>query len=692
MFKTLTACLAPVFAALLVLGGCAGSPPVAPSPEAIYRPADALLERPELQAIVDAQVLRSAAPLVNALASGDASVRARAALALGSVQAPEAVGPLTDALQDSVPLVRADAAWALGQTADSSAAGFLFLALRREGTPAVQHELIDAIGKVGSEADGDALLELDLPPVREADRALALARLAMRQRLSADAFGVLARHLTSASGALREDAAYAFSRADGWGSSAERVRDAFDELPAGDPARMHLARALGRLGEAEDAPRLARALQTDPDWRVRVNAAASLGRIVETRDARGALFAALDDPSVHVRVVAATSIAGADALPPVYVDRARTWIESRAAGEWQAAAALLPAMAAAGDGAFVARWVEAQSDVFARAAGASALGAASGDAVATDALLTLAQDERALVASAALGAMGRLWRRERSESLAQTLAPALLEGLRRQDVATTGSAAGVLGDTLFARYGAPEALREVYESYDAPEALEARVAILNAIGEGRDGSELDFLLGIALNAETSPPLRKAAVDALNKRLVEGIDVDLTQASGEAAETVGIDWAFLGRLGRHPLLTLQTTRGEIGIEMDAEAAPQTVQTMTRSAREGNYDGVPFHRVVPNFVLQGGDYFRRDGYGGPDVPIRSEFSRLRYRTGTAGIASSGKDTEGVQFFVTHSPTPHLDGRYTVFGRVVEGQDVANEIRVGDVILNARVTAER
>ena len=125
-----------------------------------------------------------------------------------------------------------------------------------------------------------------------------------------------------------------------------------------------------------------------------------------------------------------------------------------------------------------------------------------------------------------------------------------------------------------------------------------------------------------------------------------------------------------------------------IELDTEAAPQTVQSFTRSAREGRYDGVPFHRVVPNFVAQGGDYFRGDGWGGPSTPIRSEFPRLGYRTGTVGMASSGKDTEGVQFFITHSPQPHLDGRYTVFGRVVRGQDVVDSLRVGDRIRTARV----
>ena len=101
-------------------------------------------------------------------------------------------------------------------------------------------------------------------------------------------------------------------------------------------------------------------------------------------------------------------------------------------------------------------------------------------------------------------------------------------------------------------------------------------------------------------------------------------------------------------------------------------------------------MPFHRVVANFVVQGGDHVRRDGYGGPETPIRSEFTRIRYETGTIGMASSGKDTEGSQYFITHRP--HLDGRYTAFGRVIEGQDVVDALLQGDLVRRARIEPSR
>ena len=100
-------------------------------------------------------------------------------------------------------------------------------------------------------------------------------------------------------------------------------------------------------------------------------------------------------------------------------------------------------------------------------------------------------------------------------------------------------------------------------------------------------------------------------------------------------------------------------------------------------DGYYDGKVFHRVVPNFVAQGGGPLG-DGFGSESYAIRTETPGIRWdRAGLVGMASAGKDTEGVQFFITHRPTPHLDGNYTIFGQVTEGQDVVDRITVGTVI---------
>ena len=127
-------------------------------------------------------------------------------------------------------------------------------------------------------------------------------------------------------------------------------------------------------------------------------------------------------------------------------------------------------------------------------------------------------------------------------------------------------------------------------------------------------------------------------------------------------------------------------------LDTEQAPLTVQTLTQFARAGQFDDVPFHRVVPNFVIQGGDFARRDGFGGPPFRIRSEFTRIPYARGTVGMASSGKDTEGSQYFITHSMQPHLDGRYTAFGYVLDGLEVIDIIFEDDRVVKATIIPDK
>lgn len=671
-------------AAFVFLTGCAGTSRVPSSAASAGRPIDALLERADLQAIVDLQVLRDGRALAEHLSDADPTVRARAAFALGSVQDAETVSALIAALEDESPAVRADAAWAIGQSADSTVAGYLFRALRAEGTPSVQRELFLALARTGTEADAQELLRLEFPPTLDASRLRALAFFAMRDRLANDGYAAAAAFLHDQRPEVREEAAYVFARSEGGAAVAPALREAFD-AGTGDLARVHLARAIAALNSDDDTDRLADALANDPDWRTRVAAATGLADRLRQPTARGALVRALDDGVHHVRVAAASALASDGPLPREYLDRLETWVAARDTADWHAGAALLPALVRGGRLGPAQAWLDRHVAPFARASGLAAFAFATDDA-SLERLTTLATDADSRIRNAALTALASRWRRGRSNALAARLFVPLRAAVESGDPAAVTLAAPVFADSLFVMYEAPSVLRAAYRQLEAPADLEAMVALLNAIGQVRDAGEIDFLLDIAI-AGQEPALRRAAVDALNDRLVDGIDVDLSEVE-TARATAGIDWAFLARLGRAPRLELTTSRGVIVVEMDPERAPQTVQSLTRTVREGLYDGVPFHRVVPGFVAQGGDYVRRDGWGGPDTPIRSEFSRLSYRTGTAGMASSGKDTEGSQFFFMHAPHPHLDGRYTIWGQVVDGQAVVDALRVGDVIQSARV----
>jgi cyclophilin family peptidyl-prolyl cis-trans isomerase len=137
-----------------------------------------------------------------------------------------------------------------------------------------------------------------------------------------------------------------------------------------------------------------------------------------------------------------------------------------------------------------------------------------------------------------------------------------------------------------------------------------------------------------------------------------------------------------------MVYLDTDRGTIQIELAVLDAPLTVENFVTLARKGFFDGVSVHRVVPDFVVQLGDP-RGDGEGGPGYTIRDEINERAFLRGTVGMAlDEWPDTGGSQFFITHSPQPHLDAKYTAFGRVVSGMDVVDRIQQGDVVRRVRV----
>lgn len=139
-------------------------------------------------------------------------------------------------------------------------------------------------------------------------------------------------------------------------------------------------------------------------------------------------------------------------------------------------------------------------------------------------------------------------------------------------------------------------------------------------------------------------------------------------------------------------SIETDRGTIEVALDAKSAPKTVNNFVFLAREGFYDGTVFHRVISNFMIQGGDP-TGTGRGGPGYRFEDETRNnpLQHETGVISMANAGPNTNGSQFFITHGPQPHLNGRHTVFGKVVsqKDQDVVNAIQQGDKILKVTIS---
>jgi len=137
-------------------------------------------------------------------------------------------------------------------------------------------------------------------------------------------------------------------------------------------------------------------------------------------------------------------------------------------------------------------------------------------------------------------------------------------------------------------------------------------------------------------------------------------------------------------------TIETPKGTIDLELYPDQAPKTVNNFAFLAGEGFYDGVVFHRVIDNFMVQGGDP-TGTGRSGPGYKFEDEFegNDLTHEAGVLSMANAGPDTNGSQFFITHAPQPHLDGKHTVFGKVVDGKDVVDALEKGDEMTSVSVS---
>ncbi len=138
------------------------------------------------------------------------------------------------------------------------------------------------------------------------------------------------------------------------------------------------------------------------------------------------------------------------------------------------------------------------------------------------------------------------------------------------------------------------------------------------------------------------------------------------------------------------VTMKTGKGEIVLDLFADAAPKTVHNFVFLARDKYYDGLTFHRIIPGFMSQGGCP-AGDGRGGPGYRFADEFAgnSHSHEVGSLSMANAGPNTNGSQFFICHDPQPHLDGRHTVFGQVTKGQEVVTSLENGDVINEVMVT---
>lgn len=262
----------------------------------------------------------------------------------------------------------------------------------------------------------------------------------------------------------------------------------------------------------------------------------------------------------------------------------------------------------------------------------------------------------------------------------------LTEFMSSRNTAIVDVCITALLDSIFSKYSKETAQILLFDfpEMKAPKDIDAMILYIQAMGNMKIAEAVE-LLKKNLSSEYYD-IAKESADALKK--ITGKDFE-SQIKSQKYKT-DFDWDFIANFEDFKTATVNTTAGKIKILLLYKDTPFTSMNFVKLAMKHYFDNIIFHRVVPNFVIQGGDP-QGTGYGGPGYSIRSEFTPVKFETGMVGMASSGKDTEGSQFFITHSPQYHLDGRYTIFGKVLEGMETVNKIQIGDKIESITFSSE-
>ncbi|MFT3842923.1 MAG: peptidylprolyl isomerase [Myxococcaceae bacterium] len=657
-------------------------------------------EPEELAKIADAEDRRALADglLVNLAANhADPKVRVRAYTALGRIQEPTTLDAVVKGLTDKVPAVRAEAAWASGMIAFAwqglpdadklKLSDALRAAEDHEDDAAAHDQMLEALGRVATPGAVDRLNERLIVTALQARVAQSLG---VAFRHGAKFPIASARMLTALLSpelpdATRFGAAYAFAASKELAGRAP-LRSCLTDGSA--EVRAICAKGLGDVGEDVDAVAL-KARVDDPDYRVAVEAVRSLAKLSQKCKALVCppLGALADLSSRTDRLLRGDAVGGGQvllALAQQGVPTVGVPVLVRIHEQLKQGMATQSDKQVKHDIANLECRFAAAID---RAEGELNLGPQCGGGVISDPqrfslmLTELAESapktpkKRYEQVAPYLDNPDPKVKWAAIQALASSKYPAAADKLRvflsGQDLVLAGAAANAL-----AKLGDQQSIPQVRAlALKCLTNLDPAGDVAEALKTFKNKESV-----VELNQWLQSPqafLRHSAADVIQALSGKPVAVPPVEAPAEPKK---------GSMPKDATLTLKTVRGEIVLKFLTADAPRTTASMYTLARKGFFKNTIFHRIVPDFVAQGGDP-RGDGNGGPGYAIRCEVSHHPYNRGAVGMALSGKDTGGSQFFLTLAPQPHLEGRYTVWAEITKGQEVADALLEGDQILDAR-----
>jgi peptidyl-prolyl cis-trans isomerase B (cyclophilin B) len=580
--------------------------------------------------------------LAQLIAHQDKKVRKNAIFALGEVGDSSSVQRLAEVLLSEDMEDRLLAIEAFGKIGDRRSAPFIKPFLRKS-----DNEVLEAVLALWHMADTSSLADLRLLTAKSSGQALYGTIYAMFRLFPDSCVMEFIKIFTGHDYVDSSNTEIAAVAARGLGSSGDTtaVLDIFDRYfdSLSRPAKIELIRSMGRLGIGRE--RLEKILDDTEDNGLKRIVLLSLGQIGNP-GSRKIIERYLKDSSLQVRLAAISVLPEINKKSPT-----NTLVKYKSSNLWQV-----------------------------RAAVARALGKVKSNRSLRQLRLML-EDKDDRVKVGVIEGMGEFPVRRNIDIIKAAL-------IGSDDTVVKSTAAEVLGKSK--NNAALEILLETAQRNIGTSDIDFARSLISSLGYFADTTEAGYRASEMTKKFLDHPsriVRQDAFSALGEFAPEffdpgTFDVDFNEE----------DYNYLQSLKDLGIIAIiDTPHGIIKVRLTPESAPRTCANFVKLAERGFYDNLTFHRVAQNFVIQGGCP-RGDGWGGSGYTIREEINPVKFKKGAIGMATSGRDTGGSQFFICLSDQPHLDGRYTAFGNVIEGWEILDNIEIGDKILSVKIEKGR
>jgi len=625
--------------------------------------------------IIEAQNNRQAAKIFKQTYT-DPEVRYRLCLAAANSRDTTIVPYLSTFLQDSSQLVRIGAAFALGQLPCASAN--ILLTQRRNSEPIseIRNQIVLSIGKVGDSQLLKLLTDKNIQPATQDILFKSFAYFFSRKYCSPAAVALCVEAIGSKNSQTRQAAAVALQRISDPATLSPHIQGLLTARECNDPVvQQALAKILKPL-QFPEKNRVYLDLLNNPEWSVRYEAVQAIPGLLL---ADSLWLAALSDPNPHVLAAALGNCPTAVRFTPSTIEILHNLFQKSSPGVRGVIVQLVYSKFDQNDEYISERFPVTEDYLLDKIAGLCK----NLNRTNFEYILPYIQHPKKNVATTAyIGLSASLDQLLENQIVTDKEYKTFLQkGLAATDPVQNYIAANTIRQS---KINISELVLDLYaclKKQDDFNYLESTLEVLAAIESIRP-SDAPIHLKPLLTSH-----QKQLREASYRLLTSVYRLDLPQPPDHRDVYLFSSLKKLREYGIHPKVRFNTSKGLFTIRCDGFYAPYTTAAFLELVASGFYDGLTFHRVIPNFVVQGGDP-RGDGWGGPGYHLLTEKSPLGYDAGSVGMASAGPDTEGSQFFITTTPQYHLDCNYTRFGEVVEGMNTVLKIEKGDRILAATI----